>query len=93
VSPAATRELFKAYDWYRKRSLEAAANFLAEMDAALETIAESPYRFPSHVSGTRRFISRRFPYALIFEARESERFVIAFAHHKRRRGYWSRRKR
>ena len=40
------------------------------------------------VRGVKRLVLRRFPYSIIVSERNTEIFVIAFAHHARRPGYW-----
>jgi hypothetical protein len=45
-------------------------------------------RLPPHF---RRVLLPRFPYALVLDAREHMRLVVAVAHFKRRPNYWRRR--
>jgi plasmid stabilization system protein ParE len=62
--PDAVLEAQSAFAWYRDRNDSAAEAFLAELDRAVQLISESPIRWPIHVHGTRRFLLRRFPFAL-----------------------------
>ena len=87
----AWRDLIEAYDWYRDRSQSAAENFLAEVDAALAQVSESPEAWPSYERGTRHFILKRYPYSVIYRAGDDIITIVAVAHHKRRPGYWRRR--
>lgn len=41
-----------------------------------------------HIGGTRRLMLTRFPYSLIYLIQVDRCYVVAFAHAKRRPGYW-----
>ena len=89
--PAAAAEAAAARAWYAERSSSAAAAFLAEIDLACERIAEAPHRYPIHVSGTRGYLMRRFPFHVVYRvpADPGESIVVvAVAHDYRRPGYW-----
>lgn len=51
--PEAAEEAQASVDWYRARSAEAAAGFIAELDYAIERIAELPETWPSYIANTR----------------------------------------
>jgi plasmid stabilization system protein ParE len=84
--------LFRAHDWYKERSPAAADAFIRRMRRCVELIAESPERWPLYAAGTRRFVSRDFPYSVFYETTETAIRVLAFAHDKRRPRYWRRRR-
>jgi plasmid stabilization system protein ParE len=86
--PAAWQELEAADDWYRQRNPEASVRFLAAVYDALETIIESPQRWPSYLHGTRRFILHRFPHFIVYRDEPTVVSIVAIAHAKRRPGYW-----
>ena len=77
-----------AYDWYFERNPEAAASFTQEVEASLATIAENPSMWPSYIEGTRRRVLRRFPFSIVYRVKESNILIVAFAHGRRRPGYW-----
>jgi len=91
LHPRATDEAADAYEWYTARNPHAAEAFMAEVDRAIERIAEAPARWPVHLHGTRRFLLRRFPFALIYRENPDTILVLAVAHGRRRPGYWRRR--
>jgi plasmid stabilization system protein ParE len=93
LHPAALAEAERARDWYRERSPVAALGFLGELDRAIERIAESPHSWPSYVKGTRRYLLARFPFSIVYRTRDRVIEVFAIAHHRRRPGYWSDRRR
>jgi toxin ParE1/3/4 len=88
VHPEAVAEARAATQWYRERSPSAANAFLAEMDRAIEKIAENPETWPRYVGGTQRFLMRRFPFSVVFRLTSNRIEVVAIAHGRRRPGYW-----
>ena len=88
VHPEAIAEAAAASLWYRERSATAADAFLQEIDLAIERILEAPERWSLHSRGTRRYVMRRFPFSVIYFLHEDTVEVIAFAHGRRRPGYW-----
>ncbi len=63
--------------------------FRKEVESVIDSIAIGrivPQKIrPKHY---RRYVFTRLPYSLIFRDRDGEIRVFAFAHHKRRPGYW-----
>jgi plasmid stabilization system protein ParE len=88
--PAAEAEVVEAMDWYEDRSAGLGLEFVAALQAAFQTIGESPERCPVWMVNRRyrRVILRRFPYALFFHLREAGPEIVAVAHCSRRPGYW-----
>jgi toxin ParE1/3/4 len=80
-----------AFDWYLKRSPDAALMFDAEVNRALADIAATPHRWATGLHSTRRYLLRRFPYIVIYQERENDIQVLAFAHTSRKPGYWKKR--
>jgi plasmid stabilization system protein ParE len=91
VHSQAQEEINEAFDWYFKRSLEAAKGFLGEVGRCLARIASGPRLYPLFTKGTRRAVMRDFPYSVIFREKDEAILIIAVAHAKRRPGYWRRR--
>jgi plasmid stabilization system protein ParE len=85
----AQEEINEAFDWYFKRSHEAAEAFLGEVGSSLKQIVSSTRQYPSFTKSTRRLLLRRFPYAVIFQEKDEAILVVAVAHAKRRPGYWA----
>jgi len=86
--PEAIVEVAAALKWYQERSDAAAAAFLAELDRAVESIAEAPERWPQYLHETRRFLLHRFPFAIVYRWMAGGVEVVAVAHGRRRPGYW-----
>jgi len=88
VHPEAIAEARAAYGWYRERNESAAEAFLAELDRALELISEGPMRWPVYLHGTRHFLLRRFPFAVVYRETGETIQIVAIAHGRRKPGYW-----
>lgn len=88
VDAAARQEFDEAIDWYAKRSTGSAIGFAAEIDAAIEKIGDDPQRFPRAFAGCQRCSVERYPYSVVFYQSGNEIVIVAFAHSKRRPGYW-----
>jgi toxin ParE1/3/4 len=91
IHPEALAEFRAAVVWYLDRNESAAANFAGEIDDAIELITASPHRWPAAERDARKFLLRRFPYAVIYREKGSNIQVLAIAHGHRRPGYWKKR--
>lgn len=93
IHVAAAEEAAEAAVWYEKERPGLGVEFERAIDAALDLLEEAvvPLTSVPGTAGTRgvkRLMLRRFPYSVIVYERDTEIFVIAFAHHARRPGYW-----
>ena len=86
--PDAVHEAEEARAWYASRSVLAASRFLAELDQALAEVTAHPERWPVGEGETRRFLSSRFPFALVYRLDGDHIEIIAVQHGRRRPGYW-----
>lgn len=91
LHPDAIAEARDAREWYAQRSSVAADAFMAELDAAVDHIRDSPDRWAAYLHGTRRYLMKRFPYLVVYRAIHDKLQIVAVAHGKRRPGYWRRR--
>jgi len=80
-----------AVPWYRNRSPKAAADFIAELQRAADTIREAPERWPQAKNNTRRFLLWRFPSSILDSEEESVITICAVANGSRRPEFWVRR--
>jgi plasmid stabilization system protein ParE len=69
--PDAIAEAKAAYAWYAERNPSAANAFISELDHAISQIQNGPERWTMHLQGTRRFLLRRFPYAVVYRSTQS----------------------
>jgi plasmid stabilization system protein ParE len=91
IHPEALEEIKSALLWYRDRSETAASCFVEEVDGAIALIVQSPNRWPAGRSGTRKYVLRRFPFAVVYRIAAEAIQVLAVAHGHRRPGYWKNR--
>ena len=87
--PEAAEEAQASADWYRERSVEATAGFVAELDYAIQRVAELPETWPPYGANTRRFVFRVYPFSLVYRIVEDSIEIVAVAHAKRKPGYWA----
>jgi plasmid stabilization system protein ParE len=64
--PEALEEWKSAVAQYLERNETAAVDFVAEVDQAIDLIAASPQRWPKGLHGTRKFVSQRFSFAVVY---------------------------
>jgi plasmid stabilization system protein ParE len=88
IESQAQEEINEAFEWYFKRSPEAADGFLTEIGASLAQIVSHPQLYPIYTKNTRRRVLAGFPYSVIFQEKADTILVVAVAHAKRRAGYW-----
>ena len=97
IEKEAREELTVAFEWYESQRPGLGHEFLASVDECLERLCASPdssVPVPGVAEDlpVRRVFVKRFPYSVIFLEKESELSILAFAHLRRRPGYWVRKK-
>ena len=88
IYPSALAELKSSISWYLEQNQATADKFVEEIDRAIDLVLTSPRRWPRSDFDTRKFILRRFPYAVIYHERKSVVRILAVAHGHRQPGYW-----
>ena len=94
LHPEARAELRRAALWYDERRSGLGDEFVAEVSAALDRIADVPESYaqwPRTLGGgllIRKAPVHRFPYVIAFESHEQHVLVLAVAHAKRLPLYW-----
>jgi plasmid stabilization system protein ParE len=92
--PEARAEYLKALAWYASvGNGTVGEDFADAADAASELILQFPHGAPPYEDNLadpeiRHLHIGKFPYLLIFSVREDEVLVLAYAHERRRPGYW-----
>jgi plasmid stabilization system protein ParE len=89
--PDARIDALQAYDWYAERSQDAADSFQEELQDAGRAIRQSPERWANYLSGTRRYLMKRFPFVIVYRVATDRIEIVAVAHGRRKPGYWKRR--
>jgi plasmid stabilization system protein ParE len=88
IHPSALEELKLALSWYLERNETAGVKFGAELDRAMNLLISAPQRWPLAEHGSRKFVLRRFPFAVFYREQQAAIQVLAIAHGHRRPGYW-----
>jgi len=88
IHPAAVAEAEKATRWYRERSARTAAQFVEEVNLAIDRIFAAPQHWPAGPHDTRKFLLHRFPFSVVYRELPATIQVLAIAHGRRRPGYW-----
>jgi plasmid stabilization system protein ParE len=93
VAPLALAELHDAVAFYTlKANVELGLAFVAEFERTANFVLANPLLGAVFRGTRRRYILRRFPYSIIYQATAEELRILAVAHHRRRPGYWAHRK-
>ncbi len=96
LSAEARQELREAVNWYETRGLGLGRQLLGEARECFHRIETQPetgslVKGVKDAVGARRVLLKRFPYAVIYIELEAPVRVLAFAHVRRRPGYWKKR--
>ena len=88
--PDAEAEFEASVRWYDERA-GLRTEFIEAIDEAIYAIAEGPLRYSMWrpESTYRKFVVRRFPYLVFYRVRADYVEIMAFAHARRRPGYWA----
>lgn len=81
-------EFLEAMDFYESQASGLGDDFVATVEDATRTIADSPAIGSPYGTGVRRLVLPRFPFSVVYETGQDEILVIAVAHQRRRPGYW-----
>ena len=92
VHRLAVREINKEADRYKKISTELEDRFTIAVENAFARIRRHPLIGRELVRGERQLLIKGFQYKLIYNPHPDRIFIVAIAHHKRREGYWRRRR-
>ncbi len=77
-----------ALNWYRQRSLQAAAGFEAAFDIALAAIHAAPERWTKRGARYRFYSLRRYPYSVLYRVSAENILIVAVAHTSRSARSW-----
>jgi toxin ParE1/3/4 len=86
--PAAEAEYQAAIDYYKEIDRALGVKFVSQVEAAIRRAREFPEAYGLVSHGLRHVITRRFPYAVIYEVMENRIFIWVVAHGGRKPGYW-----
>jgi plasmid stabilization system protein ParE len=81
-----------AFEWYEKERAGLGLEFLDELRATYDRIADGPLKYQHLRSGIRRALVRRFPYSVYFAIEDDAIVVLAVLHVSRDPAEWQRRR-
>jgi plasmid stabilization system protein ParE len=88
VGPEAEQDIAHAFAWYEARQGGLGLRFLEELELVFERIRHRPLEAPVLYRGTRRILTREFPYGVFYLASGEEITVLAVAHHAQDPSVW-----
>lgn len=89
----ASEELAAAIRWYEERRAGLGGEFYDAIVRTMDRISEVPEAgSPFRQSGARRMLVAGFPYQIVYRLEADAIRVIAFAHLRRRPGFWRHRR-
>lgn len=89
--PAAENEFLEAVRWGEDERPGRGLKLDALVQLAEQRIQKHAALGSQHIRGTRRLVLVRYPYSLIYLVQADRCYIVAFAHAKRRPGYWEER--
>ena len=90
--PEAEAEIIEAALFYNERVPRLGVDFLDEIDQGIAAILDQPTLWRAVEEDIRRYLIKRFPYAIMYRIELNNIRVLAVAHHSRSPGYWKHRK-
>ena len=89
--PSANDEFNAAIDYYEECRTDLGLEFAKEVFSTIQRIMRFPEAWAPLSKNTRRCLTNRFPYGLIYQVIEYEILVIAVMQLNRKPGYWKER--
>ena len=83
IRPQTELDVTDAALWYEDQRSGLGSELLAEVDAVMQRVVQSPFQFPEIKSDVRRALLRRFPYSVYFQVSDEMVDVIAVLHQQR----------
>jgi hypothetical protein len=91
MHPEARLELREAMAYYEGCYDGLGLEFSREIYASIMRIAKSPLLWSKLSKNSRRFLTKRFPYSVIYQVVGDDLYIVAVAHQSRKPGYWKER--
>jgi toxin ParE1/3/4 len=86
--PEALLEFRAAADYYETQQDGLGTRFINSVESALSRIAEAPLAWRIFDGDIRRYLTKVFPYALLYSIEQDYILIIAVMHCRREPGYW-----
>ena len=89
--PSAIIELQETVNYYEECQSGLGLEFAREIYSTIQRIIHFPEAWSELSRNTRRCLSNRFPYGVIYQITEDEIFIIAIMQQNREPDYWKKR--
>ena len=86
--PAAEKELNDAVDYYNECQSGLGLEFAKEIYSTIQNILSFPDAWAPLSANTRRCLTSRFPYGVIYQTADKEIFIIAVMQLNKEPEYW-----
>jgi hypothetical protein len=86
--PSAETEINQAVDYYNQCQSGLGREFAKEIHAVIKNILSYPDAWAPLSLNTRRCLTKRFPYGVIYQKTQQEVIIIAVMHLNRAPDYW-----
>ena len=88
---AAEEEFFAAVEYYEACQPRLGLRFSEEVYSAIKRICDHPHAWTSIDSKTRRSLTNKFPYGILYRIVEDQIRIMAVMNLHRKPGYWKER--
>ena len=85
---AAEEEFFAAIEYYEEFQLELGLRFSEEVYATIQRICDHPYTWTSIDSNTKRCLTNKFPFGVLYRIVDDNIRIMAVMNLHREPGYW-----
>jgi hypothetical protein len=89
--PAAKQELIEAIEYYNACEEGLGVQFAKEVYLTIQNIQLFPHAWSPLSPNTRRCLTNRFPYGVIYQETEDEILIMAIMQLNRKPNYWRKR--
>ena len=89
--PDAESELNEAVDYYNGCQEGLGLEFAKEIHSTIQNIRSFPHAWTPLSQNTRRCLTKRFPYGVIYQTKGGEIIIIAVMQLNKKPGYWRKR--
>ncbi len=91
MHPEARLEFREAIAYYEDCRDGLGLEFSREILSSIRRIAEAPLLWSRFTDHSRRILTKRFPYSIIYQVLDEGALIVAVAHQSRKPGYWKNR--
>jgi toxin ParE1/3/4 len=90
--PEAETEYLEAVRFYEEQQAKLGLSLINEFEKVIALVITRPHAWKQvHPAGIRRVGLASFPYSVFYRVIDNKVQITAFAHHRRRPGYWLKR--